>query len=986
MAGTTAAESSVDARLERGLVLHGPGTFRDAPATLTFSRTRSVDMPWVQLAEIAEARGQGDEADGFDESRQSIRSYFEASWGVERPGGATPTRSIIEQLFADGRIMAPTYPNLHEAAEGQELSPGQLLDNTARAAEPYGRFWVDAAPLVEADSSTPQIEQILNGVVVRHGSGRTYQLQSDGPLSHVDFLTDYRGSWQAVTGFRVVTEYQIPEDEDSPHEIVGPRAVPTGYPVTSTSMETVDMRAPFIEARGLELLALRELNRKLSSAASRAVDSQIDTVALDAEATAELESRYLNAKMGLHRVERQLQLLKQQAAEMGYGLSLVDADYDAQGNQTKAAACNLTISTPVEVTWTPTVTITSYVGWLWPHKIRTVIKLPPRTKTVMEERPINTTEDVLAKRVDELAREGRDVHVFDLTPGGYVTADGQALELLMMQCGADEARRLRTVLMLPNYELSLTGERVVVSYTVFHRPAPGTQPIAFPELEIVEHLSYKTVWKQAELGELVSTINLAPGEKRTITVTRTFDRETSTSSTSKSVFDLSSSESTDLATEMERTARNETDVTTKVGAEVSANASWGWGSASAKVNASHDRSVKNVGTDMAKSAQKAASSVNQNRREEMETTTTSKTTVHTSDSSVSEIENINQGRSLNLMFYRIFNRYEGRLFLDNLQIRVRSGVEVVAGSGIRAERVFSVAQIADAIEELADNPIPVPGSPDVHWELRQAILTNFTDHAFAEYSDLRSVDDDEPVVRLSGGKGLDKLAPPKTKLIAPLVAAQNAIVEHEETTGRRGKGKAVDREAATAARMESAESAYRSELSEVVASFADLEISDRDVHRSDLLVAASGLYLDSTVGLRPATEPYSELRRELEIRRQEAEVANLWSESTRKQALSAHLIGSNGTGSARPFDTLVVVDWAADEHGVLVTLDRPLGSGVWDLTRNGTTLGLLVGDAGDPHRYLGRGVAAGELSGGGDGEPLLASHRSTGYSVELLLA
>ena len=161
-------------------------------------------------------------------------------------------------------------------------------------------------------------------------------------------------------------------------------------------------------------------------------------------------------------------------------------------------------------------------------------------------------------------------------------------------------------------------------------------------------------------------------------------------------------------------------------------------------SASRDKSVKNVGTDMAKSAQKAARSVNQSRKEEVSTSATSRTSISTSDTSVSVIENINQGRTLNLVFHRLYNRYVGRLFLTDLRLNVRSGTEVIAGSGILPERTYSIHELREVVMALEDTPLPIKSDERSGWELRLAILREIGNLIEGEYAKLTAAENAAP--------------------------------------------------------------------------------------------------------------------------------------------------------------------------------------------------------------------------------------------------
>lgn len=1030
-------------RLPDALALQPPGTIEDAPAVLRFGRTRPIALPWAELAQLAEALGEGSQERAEAEARAAIRSHLEDAWAVTTRGGK-PSRSDIDRLFADGMIMNATYTARHPKPAEGELTQDQKDDNKVRSARSYDPFW-ESVPGDEA----PTWKRLHEGVFVRDDVGRVYQLLATTELSHRDFYYDYATAWAAVEGLAIVAQHPAGEDGETP-------AVEPPIVDTTTRRETIDLRGRFIEARGLELLAMEELARKLSDKAAEAVDANLEAVVFDREATAELQARYLNARMGLHRVQREKDELRRRAADMGYGLTMAPTSSGAE------ASCTLTRIVVETVTWTPTQTVTSYTGW-WPFRraVRRNVRLPPQTKKVTRDQPVDTTKDVLGQRVadlrtgtdESLGRVAFDVHVFELTPGGYRSAEDESLELVMLRCRSDEELRLRTVVALPTYERSLTGERAVVSYTLFIRPMAGMTPIAFPELAVVEELSYKTVWKQAELGELVSSINLAPGEKRTVTVNRRYDRDTTASSTSTSVFDLSSSESTDLSTEMERTARNESDITTKFGAEAStsttakaqAEGSWGPVKASGSVESSlsasasynRDRSIKDVGTEMAKTARQAAATVNRNRREEVSTSATSTTTVHTSDTSTSVIENINQGRTLNLLFHRLYNRYTGHLYLDRLQLRVRPGVELIAGSGIRPDYTFDLDQLDPALKALSNVPLPVPRSDEARWTFRLAVLQAVADHALGEYLNLKTPDG-RPVVTFAppvdgrgraesderdsgqagrragpsdssgsdgptagGGAGIEAAAalPPPLTALVETVSSPSTTGHTEQgaslKSGRRRPLSATAKKDLARLLSQSeaeAEAHYRRRLADLTADLGALRLTGRSIHHSDLLVAATGLYLDSLVGLQPGTEPYSEAMRTEEINRRRAEVARIWSEAARDRAVAARLVSANGSSAAvtdglRINESAVIVEWhPVDEgHELLLALDRPLHPGLWDLSHDGTTVGRLVTTSDEPSH--GRCRFDGSLPDWATGAKpvdLTVTQAATGYTVDLL--
>ena len=123
--------------------------------------------------------------------------------------------------------------------------------------------------------------------------------------------------------------------------------------------------------------------------------------------------------------------------------------------------------------------------------------------------------------------------------------------------------------------------------------------------------------------------------------------------------------------------------------------------------------------------------------------------------------------------------------------------------------------------------------------------------------------------------------------------------------------------------------------------------SDAPMVPEHLLVASSGLYVDSVVGALASTEPYSEEMRAQEVRMRSAEVFLKESEGLYKRAMAlrlAHLQGGNGGNR-------VIGIMPNDERNRLILeLKLPLAAdGDWHLLVDGE-------DMGKPAEIVGRSV------------------------------
>ena len=325
--------------------------------------------------------------------------------------------------------------------------------------------------------------------------------------------------------------------------------------------------------------------------------------------------------------------------------------------------------------------------------------------------------------------------------------------------------------------------------------------------------------------------------------------------------------------------------------------------------------MNDVGSEMAKSAQNAARSVNENRRQEVNSTTSMRTTTATTDVSVSTIENVNQGRTLNLMFYRLYNRFAAMLYLDELSLRVRSGTELVAGTGLRPVRTYSFHELDQVIDELATTPIPVVDDDGTHFtRFKLRILERIAQLVRVEY-----------------------LQYSRSQPVAELVKPDHETDDEAAVEG------ALDTIVATVQGLVGDQDAndpsddYGRNLADLERLLGPLDFGSIPVVPSEILVAAKGLYLDSHVGSRPSTEPYSERMRQAETEMRQAEIERVRSETLRNTAIANH-VARSGLGAAAP----EILDASSNGDELTVVLSRPLGAGRWQVHHGDQSFGELT--------------------------------------------
>jgi hypothetical protein len=624
--------------LARWLDIKTPEDAVKAPPILAFQRKREVEIPWGQRAPA-----------------EALRAHFESSWGLQ-PDADWPTLSAQLKL-----MLVPVG-----------APPAKVLElftaNPAQADKPAS---------------------VKSGIALREGaSGRLYLLKGrEAPLTAQDFETEdsYRALWQ---------QKKVGEIELAFATVAEASRFFTAY-------EEIDLRPAAICRRYKDLAAQLELVQTTLNAVRGERREKI------AEHTTNLVKAILDKKADQSDLERyhdwvhQLQLaeydaarridrLAADAAQLGYYLH-TEADTPDKAR----LKGSLYVVHLRKAQWTNTVRVARHwlLPWLW-----MTVSQPYETMVEVYQK-VDPNKDLLAEKrkalYSDASNPGQRLFVFEQTASGFVTNGGaMTLGEVMRRCGEDEAFRRSCVVALPVYEESLTGERMLTKYSLFVRPLPGLVPAMPPRLSLVESLTYRLAWKETQIGELASSINLAPGEERQITISKHFEQETTLTRTSSSIFDVSRTDSSDLATEMENQTRQEQEHSSNLEMETRASGGWGPFSAEASAKAGTSTSLKSMSQALSKVAKKASQSVSQQNRQEISTSSSARTKITNVEETVAKIRNINQGRSLNLMFYRLYNKYEGGLFLEDLHFELVPGVETIAGSGVHESRRYDLDDLA----------------------------------------------------------------------------------------------------------------------------------------------------------------------------------------------------------------------------------------------------------------------------------------------------
>ncbi|MGK7954962.1 MAG: hypothetical protein AB4063_06840, partial [Crocosphaera sp.] len=830
-----------------------PENLKETPPILSFQRKRDIEIPWEQVL--------GNSATAGLTSIASIREYFESSWG-----------------FSSGELTE------------EDLGKIKVEQGT------WYRSKFDA-------NGNPVAKKIEKGLVLQHGnSGRHYlilatenTLKSEDTLGPEDFdtLAKYEDAWnKKIKGVELV---------------FGSEEKAKKY---FTECEELDLRPELIERQYQELSIQKQFAEKVNKKVEEHTENLIKKILLQEaianapESLEKIQEQCLRLEMGKYNVNRRLHRLKSQAADLGYYLFLKDHDmtFPNTTEPKKVKAGELYSQFQRILRWTTDHTRSEKCGFLgWGRKKVKYSK--QHSKEVKDYRKVDTSADVVVKKEGELRQAGFDVYIFQRTPKGFFTDEGMSLSSVIDRCDYNEEFRRKCAVFLPVYEESLTGMRVLTKYTIFKRPLKAMNPSILPRLTVVESLSYRTTWEKALLGELVNTINLAPGEQRTITLTKKFTQETTISKSSTSIFDITQSDSSDLASEMEDTTRREKENSSKM--EVSTSVSGGWGPVSAQASASAgtSNSLKDFNQAINKTAKKAAQSLSQQNKQEVSTSSTAKTTVETEDKTEATVKNINEGRALNLMFYRINNKFKGGLYLDNLEFEVIPSLESIDGSGVYEARRYSLSELSKVVNEFQANHLPFDVK-DKDGVTSGAIDTiRYLLHKEYQEPLSRKLSEKETQELSKKYKDTDKPSPSDADKKLDIIAAWvNAIAEWLRSI-------TID--------------------------------SQEPLEPQDLIITSPGLYLDTIVSANPSTEPYSEEMRRQEVRYRAAEVFAKQAEGLYQQALASRLSGSAGNCLTRLWTD-------ATNHEIRLSLKQPLFPGKWHVLVDGEEKGDVTQTTTEP--------------------------------------
>lgn len=876
-------------QLKEFMTIKPPSKKAKPTEALSLSRSREVPIDWdfALSARLGPAYGEAPAGIPFTtaDNISYFASYFIAAWGLD----AATFANKKANFFFYGDVDLPVLQRKNPPAS-------------------FGLSQFEA------------VFQTKQGVfALRHPlADRMFLLTSNDPARPID-NPDF-ADWQAFT---MMLSTRLRSATPAVASPAG--ALDAGLFISSA--EEVDLGPAIILRQYSELTSLTEFTTSLDKQATELGKQAISGLLTGPEIDA-LIAGVLKMKSPELERKSSLEMLADRASDLGYILNITDKEI----KYTYEDASYITIKPGT--LYQPYVT---RIHWVTEHKhvsewhddgflgIGSSSGRDEWTERIQHEREVVKYRDVpvdfdpWTERQDELLKhEGLRSYRFDKQGSEYRTAQGDTLVSIIAQCERDEAFRRRTAIWLPVYEQSLTKGQVLTKYVIFKRPYRGIMPVRFPRLYVEEALTYRTSWKSSELGDLVYTINLAPGEERTVTIEQKVAKTTEETRSTTSILDLMESDTLELSTEIENEAKTSNETTKTSSWSASASGSYGPIGGSVGATGESKTTTAQFARNMERIARKAAHNLTRKTQREVRTSTSIKSDYSRSESTTIKIHNINDGRTLNLLFFRLYNLYTAGVYVDNLQMLTESGIEVVAGSGITIPRLFDLYDLENALDifDLRNLPFPVASAPGTE---EYAKLFN----AYWSYilDSLVSLLGKEYGIDIDKGRGAQMG-------MLNFSADFKAIVD-AQVAGKKLRlhfGNDADRFS-----LANVYRALRTEIERISLALAETveksEAGTLPLHEHELRVASPGLFVDSFMGVRPATEPYAEEMRAQTVRLKSAE-------ASRQQALANYY--NNLAGENSVVDNVFGASARVlSPNAIAVSFARGISGGSWTFTLDG---------------------------------------------------
>jgi hypothetical protein len=842
----------------RLLSLQTPSTSKDSPSIFEFERFRDAEFDWFK-----HIRPNGDfptNTSSIPTSIAEIKEYFYSNW---------------KKNYKDQTIFGE---NVAFSGLTKTTSPHTYRDNEFWA---YDSVYYMEGVIPDPLPGTAQITEVF--CMVHKPSQRLYCFLDKNSLPLTKSTLNIAAgatnaeAWRTIDGIpdlRLAVVYQKPDE----------------FKVRRSTVDYIQREAMLFKEEYQRLQAQWDFvdlfNTKGKIYVEKLFDDPVRFQKLwdDTEEFEKVSDAYANMKNKKAGLEQKMRQLAEKVKELGYFLALRDEKIGEPTVEVKAGKIYQTrldsylrqeLYTRME--WRR---VRSGKNTVWRYvpvtSYRTVVA---RFLNYIE---VNFDKDPVVAATNELATKGFNVYFVRKENSGFFTESGVPLETILNQCEDDENFRAKCCVVIPKYDFIISNRSYYVGAFVYKCPLPGLLPTRFPTIGIREELSYRLAWIGTEIGQLVSSINLAPGETRTMNVSSKFRQTTSQTASFKSVTDVNTSESFDLATEFQNEASNELTRTNSFSASAGGGFGIGPFSASASASGSRSTTLKTFSKEMARVAKKTAQTLNRKLSQEITSSSSVTTEVDQESSKSITITNINKGTTLNLFFYQVNNRYDSALYVSNLEMLIGGTKELIAGSGLYNTYSYRLHEQDQAFEKL--HPNLLPGNPfgetDPQWPKYWKALED----------KLNSTINDE--YKKTGTSSLESAgvlsfqATPKFERLANHYLKNG--ISSKKSSGKKNHSKEDEKEmkrrqtlltAAVerhdiltylASAREFLTECQVKDLMEVA--YQNIQINEGPLEPQKVVIASGGLYIDSHMGIMQGTEDYAELMRGYEAEKAKVEI------------------------------------------------------------------------------------------------------------------
>ena len=881
---------------KNNLVLHPPTAPEFAPSMIQLQRDRDVELPWLDVLQEAHrtlAMGvpeKNREAPHFKNryERNPIKQYFEAHWLQHK--AVEYQKKIITKMEKQN----PAVLGDEDSEESSEaIKP--IIDTDFMMAHFSGTYYDDSG-----SGRDVRFKPFTNKLCVKHSqSERIYVLLDD---KNNPFIFPYESSLDGDERYEKVWDltfsicHVLPSNEDNEDK----EKTQESYKTTLPRVEMVNAVPNNIRFEFNRLEALKDLASSLSDSTKlkNLIDQDVNEWWNNPDLFDEGKEKYIKFKSLSEDIKILKSQLAQIAQEHGLYLCLKDRKFEfppgalvdgkevtedglKEGSlyQVYDAQVRWTIKTPRSRT------VVSY-GRSRRRRVRRVAwtEVQPHSKTMKAYRKVSFGSDPIDDKISDLRDIGKKVFIVNRTKFGYKTEEGESLADVMEACEASEKMRLQTVIAIKEYETLVTDQPRVLGASFYLNPLPSMFTEQFPQLALREDLSYTLQWNGCELGQLLESIPLAPGEERTVSVSVKSSAEKSYSSESSSSASYSNSQSSDFTMEFQNEVGREFTKTKTKTSSVSASGSFGGFGAKASTKSTKTSTLKNFSKSMQKVARKAARKVSANTKVTTTVKSSQKIATESSKTVNYTVSNINAGTTLNIMLYQINNRFKGGLFLDDVKLVVTGGRELLANTGIYEEQEFELDKLADAIEEFHPDklPIEISGKEEMYRTYWSTLLKRLIEVFEHEYNVTSTSKNKKEIIKenQNTSTGLMSFSPGR---LLPSLLRGSDYAKKEADLKSSGDLKswisnAIDEDVPITDLFYAVE-----EILESATIRPDALIAD------SIVVASQGIYADSLLGAAKATEPYSESMRKLELSEKQASIKNLESNNLINIAKAASL-------------------------------------------------------------------------------------------------